>query len=441
MKGWVFDLWETPKGVFLWLLKREAHGDVDFTVSRDSYLIGGAFFGMTLPYGPVVFATGNESALQRLGEFVLKRGWAARVGFVYRREFWSHDRVRALAIRLRSPTAFDAFRKWVERCRYSDSFPTLYHLDFPVIQHFLLEYGIFPTANIRLTESGRLTTDDARWSTDYHLPPLCTMEMRLARSTIAPPSRENPLLLRCEGYEHEVFASSAEGWLERLESVMHRYDPDVVITAGGDERLLPLFLKMAHRAKRRFPLDRLPPQRSGVRGTRKGRSLVSYGRIYYMSPEFPLYGRWHLDTENTFLFSEADLPGVIELARLSGLPVPFVARSAIGSIMTALQIAEALRQGYLIPPQKQQVEDWKTAEELLRIDKGGLYFRPPVGTFANVAELDFSQMYPSIMVRHNISPETINCSCCSPLKPDGMSISANRNTDRAKQKKNDTARS
>jgi DNA polymerase elongation subunit (family B) len=52
--------------------------------------------------------------------------------------------------------------------------------------------------------------------------------------------------------------------------------------------------------------------------------------------------------------------------------------------------------------------------ELLRIDKSGLYFRPPVGTFANVAEIDFSQMYPAIMVRHNISPETVNCACCEP---------------------------
>jgi DNA polymerase-2 len=412
MNGMLFDLWEERDGVFLSVLNRESKGAraADSPPPASSHLSD--LQGIRVPYGPLAFATGDEAALKRLGDIVLRKGWATRVGWTQRREFWSNEWLRALGIRLRSPAAFDSFRRWVEHCRYDDRFPTVYHLDFPVVQHFLLEQGIFPTARIRLAANGRITTADDRWATDYALPPLRLVEMRLARSTIARPSEENPLFIRFADEEQEIFAHCAEEWLDRLESIFRRYDPDVVITAGGDERLLQLLQKMAHRAKRRFPLDRFPAARA-TRGARKGRSLVSYGRIYYMSPEFPIYGRWHLDTENTFLFSEADLPGVIELARLAGLPVPLVARSAIGSIMTALQIAEALRQGYLIPPQKQQVEDWKTAEELLRIDKGGLYFRPPVGTFANVAEIDFSQMYPAIMVRHNISPETVNCACCA----------------------------
>jgi len=420
MRGMLFDVWEERDGVFLCVLHRWGEETLP---KRDGWS-GAAgkmqeacglsdLRGIRVPYGPLVFATGEDKALKRLGEVAMAKGWVARAGFTRRREFWSNEWARVLALRLRSPATFDAFRRWVERCRYDEGFPTLYHLDFPVVQHFMLEHHIFPTARITVAPDGRITTADDRWATDYPLPPLRLMEMRLARSTIARPSEENPLLVRYNGEEQEVFAPTAEEWLERLDSIFRRYDPDVVITSGGDERLLPLLLKMARRARRRFPLDRFSAARA-ARGARKGRSLVSYGRIYYMSPEFPIYGRWHLDTENTFLFSEADLPGVIELARLTGLPVPYVARSAIGSMMTALQIAEALRQGYLIPPQKQQVEDWKTAEELLRIDKGGLYFRPPVGTFPNVAEIDFSQMYPSIMVAHNISPETVNCPCCRP---------------------------
>ncbi len=33
--------------------------------------------------------------------------------------------------------------------------------------------------------------------------------------------------------------------------------------------------------------------------------------------------------------------------------------------------------------------------------------------FENVAQMDYSQMYPSIMVNHNISPECVNCPCCA----------------------------
>jgi DNA polymerase II len=49
---------------------------------------------------------------------------------------------------------------------------------------------------------------------------------------------------------------------------------------------------------------------------------------------------------------------------------------------------------------------------LLKVDKGRLVFQPPVGTFEDVVELDFSAMYPTIMVQHNISAETLFCRWC-----------------------------
>ena len=38
---------------------------------------------------------------------------------------------------------------------------------------------------------------------------------------------------------------------------------------------------------------------------------------------------------------------------------------------------------------------------------------PPIGLHTRVAEVDFASMYPTIMAIHNISPETVNCSCCA----------------------------
>jgi DNA polymerase elongation subunit (family B) len=35
-----------------------------------------------------------------------------------------------------------------------------------------------------------------------------------------------------------------------------------------------------------------------------------------------------------------------------------------------------------------------------------------MGFHEQIAEMDFVSMYPTIMVRHNISPETVNCRCC-----------------------------
>ena len=61
---------------------------------------------------------------------------------------------------------------------------------------------------------------------------------------------------------------------------------------------------------------------------------------------------------------------------------------------------------------KQQAEDFRPAGDLLIADKGGLVYEPEVGWHRNVAEFDFTSMYPEMMVRRNISPETVNCPCC-----------------------------
>jgi DNA polymerase elongation subunit (family B) len=71
-----------------------------------------------------------------------------------------------------------------------------------------------------------------------------------------------------------------------------------------------------------------------------------------------------------------------------------------------------MKKGYLIPWKKNMPENWKTAEELLIADRGGLVLEPVVGLHEDVVELDYASLYPNIMVLHNISPETMLCSCC-----------------------------
>jgi DNA polymerase-2 len=44
---------------------------------------------------------------------------------------------------------------------------------------------------------------------------------------------------------------------------------------------------------------------------------------------------------------------------------------------------------------------------LVRSDMGGMVYQPSIGLHADIAEVDFISMYPSIMAHFNISPETI----------------------------------
>ena len=86
--------------------------------------------------------------------------------------------------------------------------------------------------------------------------------------------------------------------------------------------------------------------------------------------------------------------------------------ASIGTSMSSLQLSWAYRNGVLIPAKKREPEDFKSAATLLLADRGGLIFNPPLGYHENIAELDFVSMYPTIMVEHNVSPETVNCRCC-----------------------------
>jgi DNA polymerase elongation subunit (family B) len=49
-----------------------------------------------------------------------------------------------------------------------------------------------------------------------------------------------------------------------------------------------------------------------------------------------------------------------------------------------------------------------TAKEVAYTDRGALILSPKVGLHENVAELDFNSLFPSIIVRHNISYETVS---------------------------------
>src|SRR5260370_14237310 len=139
---------------------------------------------------------------------------------------------------------------------------------------------------------------------------------------------------------------------------------------------------------------------------------MSYGRILFKNSATTLFGRLHVDTQNSFIAGKCDLAGLWELVRVTKLPVQYAARTTTGTGISYMQMGLAWRDGVLIPEQKAEPEDPKSPDELLAADRGGLVFVPNLAFTANVAELDFVSQFPSIMERFNISPETVNCPCC-----------------------------
>jgi DNA polymerase elongation subunit (family B) len=113
---------------------------------------------------------------------------------------------------------------------------------------------------------------------------------------------------------------------------------------------------------------------------------------------------------------ESGLKGLIELSRISCIPVQTLSKLSPGTAISAMQVNQALREGYVVIWKKNLPEDFKTAKELMVTDRGGFIYEPVVGIHDKILELDFTSLYPSIMVRFNISPETVKCPCCPDSK-------------------------
>lgn len=108
------------------------------------------------------------------------------------------------------------------------------------------------------------------------------------------------------------------------------------------------------------------------------------------------------------IFKRDDFPGIIDLSKLSYLPINIVSRSTIGKILTSIEAIEAFKRKFLIPEVCVFLENSKCIRDILILDRGGLYLSPKAGIYWNVAQCDYTSLYPSIIAKFNISPETVN---------------------------------
>ena len=60
-----------------------------------------------------------------------------------------------------------------------------------------------------------------------------------------------------------------------------------------------------------------------------------------------------------------------------------------------------------MPFRKRDAEGIRTISELRASDKGGMIFQPEPGLYEKVHQKDFTRLYPSIIMKYNLSPETI----------------------------------
>ncbi|WP_457558168.1 DNA polymerase domain-containing protein [Candidatus Harpocratesius sp.] len=446
---WILDANPHPQGIELWL--KDQKGNCQNAI----FPFNPSFYAV---FSPTKYHIQDFSSIhEKYKYYALKFSEYEEIKdvSVVERRIHAHDDSTSLCLKI-TPISPTRFKRLIKFFRSFDFFD-LYNTDIPVVQIFFYEKKFFPFARCRAVFSDNLQSKklknlvllDSNESVDYEHPPLRILWFEIksklenlarkkqdqiyeCRLTLDPDSKKinfyqffpddmiwkdnyGNLQLRIrEAKEYET--------LLELERAIKLLDPDIIFTIKGDELIFPYLiarLKALHLdrgyslSRKKIPISRALLSFNG------SNSYMSYGQIFHRSKtQFYLHGRLHIDSAimGGLNFSDGNLYGIVEVARISYVTLQRLTRITIGGALQSMQFFHAYQQDILIPEEKKNVEHFRQASTLLFSDRGGHILNPKVGMFENVAELDFTSMYPALMVKYNVSPEKINCKCCDPIK-------------------------
>lgn len=102
---------------------------------------------------------------------------------------------------------------------------------------------------------------------------------------------------------------------------------------------------------------------------------------------------------------------LVEKARFSYLPLRLASRYGMIRLIDSRITFELLQREFVISARTRTIskhhEQIRTLEDVVDMDKAGMIVSPEIGLHENVAVLDFDNEYANLILRHNISYETL----------------------------------
>lgn len=255
-----------------------------------------------------------------------------------------------------------------------------------------------------------------------------------------PKPEENPVIVISavtDAGDEVQFTGDEKELLESFVEFVRKYDPDVVVGFGTNRRHIPYLVERCRRLGITFSIGRLGAEpRTSVYGHQsvQGRINIDLFDLAEETPEVKLetleeYSAylglpmkydvveehelptvWKENRSAVLKYSMQRAKGIMEvykavadfifsLSEITALPADHVLTAATGFRVESRLMALAVEVGELIPPRK----------EVAHVTyPGGMVIAPKAGLHEDVAVIDFKSMYPSLMMKYNVSFDTLD---------------------------------
>lgn len=259
---------------------------------------------------------------------------------------------------------------------YADRLPEVKHVynrDIVGIQGHLIYRQIPPSSLCEVEESKGRVESMIRLEDDTVEPPIFkTIHFEIPDATAV-----NKIDVYDEWQNSKADFSGRESTvLNNFNMFLQKEDPDIIVTSSPITTIRHMLRRAAY---------------NGLR-LRFGRGEEKFhGRILVAASSFQDMG----------------LAGLVERARFTYAPIGVSHDWEAGKTIDSRQCAEAVKLGIMVPPMRGGFGFSQSAWDMIRHDKGGIVLSPQPGLHENVAALDFESMFPHIIVRRNISYETV----------------------------------
>ncbi len=368
-----------------------------------------------------------------------------------------------LRVRTVIPEAVREYRELVKRV---EGVEDVLEADIRFTMRYLIDHDVFPFAWYRVeaepveTRMGfrvdrvYLVKSDPEPLYQEALAPSRLPDMRLlafdievySRQGSPRPERDPVIIIAVKTSDGDEQLFTAEGMDDRrpireFVEYVKRFDPDIIVGYNNNHFDWPYLLKRAHVLGIKLDVTR----RVGAEPTTSVHGHVSVpGRLnvdlYDYAEEMPeikvksleevaeylgvmkkservILNWWEIpdywdderkrpvllqyardDVRATYGLAEKLLPFAIQLSYVTGLPLDQVGAMSVGFRLEWYLIRAAFHMKELVPNRVERPEETY---------RGAIVLEPLRGIHENIAVLDFSSMYPNIMIKYNVGPDTL----------------------------------